>query len=39
MVTSFKLHETKHHDFQLTAEIDGVSYTYMYGKKEKPFGT
>lgn len=33
MVTSFKLHETKHHDFQLTAEIDGVSYTYMARRK------
>lgn len=33
LVTSFKLHETKCHDFQLSAEINGVFYTYMARRK------
>ena len=33
LVTSFKLHETKRHDFQLSAEINGVFYTYMARRK------
>lgn len=33
MVTSFKMYETKRHDFLLTAEIDGVFYRYVARRK------